>query len=115
MILLLSLLLLQAADQPAVKTENVIVYKTPGRYAGWPANHGIWIWGNEIVVGFESVTADNDDAFAGHHAAGRVEVTPGDDGWHHATALQQLDTLPIQGIESFERLAGFREVQATIG
>src|ERR1039458_7321824 len=21
---------------------------------GWPANHGIWSWGNEIVVGFES-------------------------------------------------------------
>lgn len=33
---------------------NVIVYKQPGRYAGWPANHGIWTWGNEILVGFES-------------------------------------------------------------
>lgn len=32
----------------------MIVYKVAGRYAGWPANHGIWIWGNEIVVGFES-------------------------------------------------------------
>jgi hypothetical protein len=33
--------------------ENVIVFKEPGRYGGWPANHGVWIWGNEIVVGFE--------------------------------------------------------------
>src|SRR5438045_9772126 len=33
---------------------NVVVYKTPGRYAGWPANHGIWNWGDEILVGFES-------------------------------------------------------------
>ena len=32
---------------------HVIVYKEPGRYAGWPANHGIWQWGNEILVGFE--------------------------------------------------------------
>ncbi len=30
------------------------MYRESGRYAGWPANHGIWSWGNEIVVGFES-------------------------------------------------------------
>jgi hypothetical protein len=28
------------------------VYAEPGRFAGWPANHGIWSWGNEILVGF---------------------------------------------------------------
>ena len=33
---------------------NVIVYKQPGRFGGWPANHGIWSWGNEILVGFEA-------------------------------------------------------------
>jgi len=33
--------------------ENVIVHKEAGRYGGWPANHGIWSWGNEILVGFE--------------------------------------------------------------
>jgi hypothetical protein len=32
---------------------NVVVYREAGRYAGWPANHGIWSWGNEILVGFE--------------------------------------------------------------
>lgn len=37
--------------QPATK-ENVIVYREPGRYGGWPANHGLWQWGDEIVVGF---------------------------------------------------------------
>jgi hypothetical protein len=31
---------------------HVIVYKESGRFGGWPANHGIWIWGNEILVGF---------------------------------------------------------------
>lgn len=33
--------------------ENVIVFKQSGRFGGWPANHGIWNWGDEIVVGFE--------------------------------------------------------------
>jgi hypothetical protein len=32
---------------------NVIVYKEPDRFCGWPANHGIWAWGDEILVGFE--------------------------------------------------------------
>ena len=32
---------------------NVVVYREPGRFAGWPANHGIWSWGDEIVVGFK--------------------------------------------------------------
>jgi hypothetical protein len=34
--------------------ENNDVYNVKGRFGGWPANHGIWMWGNEIVVGFES-------------------------------------------------------------
>ena len=31
---------------------QVTIYREPGRYAGWPANYGIWTWDNEIVVGF---------------------------------------------------------------
>ena len=26
------------------------------RFAGWPANHGIWAWGDEILVGFSRGT-----------------------------------------------------------
>ena len=42
-----------ASDQekPRVIT-HVQVYNEPGRFAGWPANNGIWGWGDEIVVGF---------------------------------------------------------------
>lgn len=29
-----------------------VVYREPGRFAGWPANYGMWRWGEEIVVGF---------------------------------------------------------------
>ena len=28
------------------------VYREAGRFAGWPANHGMWSWGDEILVGF---------------------------------------------------------------
>ena len=36
----------------AVEVENVVVYREPGRFGGWPANHGMWNWGNELLVGF---------------------------------------------------------------
>ncbi len=37
-----------------VPTKHVIVFDEPGRFGGWPANNGIWNWGDEIVVGFVS-------------------------------------------------------------
>ncbi len=40
-------------SQPApLNFKHVKVYYEPGMYGGWPANNGIWIWGNEILVGF---------------------------------------------------------------
>ncbi|MBS0264939.1 MAG: exo-alpha-sialidase [Planctomycetes bacterium] len=33
---------------------HVDVYRKPGRFGGWPANHGIWSWGQEILVGFSA-------------------------------------------------------------
>jgi len=38
--------------QPVTK-ENITIFSEPGRYGGWPANHGLWQWGDEIVAGFE--------------------------------------------------------------
>ncbi|MFO1020396.1 MAG: sialidase family protein [Planctomycetales bacterium] len=32
--------------------KHVVVYHEDGRFGGWPANHGIWTWGNEILTGF---------------------------------------------------------------
>ena len=32
---------------------HIPVIKESGRFSGWPANHGIWSWGSEIVVGFK--------------------------------------------------------------
>jgi hypothetical protein len=33
---------------------HVDVYSVKGRFGGWPANHGIWSWGDEILVGFSA-------------------------------------------------------------
>lgn len=43
-----------AASDPARVLKRVVVYRESGRYGGWPANHGIWSWGNEILVGFSA-------------------------------------------------------------
>ena len=40
------------AEPPLIESHRK-VYFEPGRYGGWPANYGIWSWGDEIVVGFE--------------------------------------------------------------
>ncbi len=34
--------------------QHVDVYREQGRFGGWPANHGIWSWGDEILVGFSA-------------------------------------------------------------
>ena len=51
--LALSALLLRGSDGDGGRT-NAVVFREAGRYGGWPANHGIWSWGNEILVGFEA-------------------------------------------------------------
>ena len=36
--------------------KHVVMYREKGRFAGWPANYGLWHWGDEIVVGFTGCT-----------------------------------------------------------
>jgi hypothetical protein len=54
--LLVSTARLAGAAGPPTVIRHVTVYKEPGRFAGWPANHGIWSWGDEILVGFSRGT-----------------------------------------------------------
>jgi hypothetical protein len=35
-----------------MQAEHVIVYRREDRYAGWPANYGLWAWGDELALGF---------------------------------------------------------------
>ena len=41
-----------SAQVSPAESRHVVVYREEGRFAGWPANHGIWSWGDEILVGF---------------------------------------------------------------
>lgn len=57
-----------------MQTEHVIVYREAGKFAGWPANYGMWAWGDEIVVGFTQCTQL---AGAGFHSRDRKQpATP---------------------------------------
>jgi hypothetical protein len=47
-----TLLLASACLAAPPETRHVVVYHEPGRFAGWPANNGVWSWGDEILVGF---------------------------------------------------------------
>lgn len=43
--------------------EHVVVYYEEGRFAGWPANSGIWNWEDEILVGFVEAEFLETDGF----------------------------------------------------
>lgn len=40
--------------RPPRVLKHVQIYRERGRFGGWPANHGIWVWDNEILVGFSA-------------------------------------------------------------
>lgn len=48
-----------------MNVEHVECYREPDRFAGWPANYGMWSWGDEIVLSF---TLGHVDAGGGFHA-----------------------------------------------
>lgn len=56
-----------AEKSPAI--EHVTAYYKKGKFAGWPANSGMWVWGNEILAGF--TLGDYWDPPKGHHIRNR--------------------------------------------
>lgn len=64
------------AAEPKVH-RHVVVYGKKGQFAGWPANHGMWIWGNEILVGFSIGT---------HKDLGKYHNIDRDKPEHHVLA-----------------------------
>lgn len=40
-----------SAEQSPLVERHVVVFGEEGRFGGWPANHGMWSWGNELLVG----------------------------------------------------------------
>ena len=55
--------------------QDIIVYQEPGRFGGWPANHGIWSWGYEILVAFERAYYQANDQ--GHSIVPNQAPEPG--------------------------------------
>ncbi len=53
-IVIIVTLLVVSSSARALDAENVVVYREDGRFGGWPANHGMWNWGNELLVGFSA-------------------------------------------------------------
>jgi hypothetical protein len=43
------------------------VYRSPARYAAWPANYGMWAWGDEIVLCFTVGYPSTSGSEAGFH------------------------------------------------
>jgi len=43
--------------------EHTVIFRADGRYAGWPANYGVWSWGDEIVTGFTLGFHDTEGGF----------------------------------------------------
>jgi len=46
--------------------KHYTVYRQNGRYAGWPANHGGWGWGDEILVSFQD--CEDSHVWEDHHS-----------------------------------------------
>ena len=61
--------------------EHVTIYREQGRYAGWPANYGMWVWDNEIVLVFT----------AGYHLTGS--------GFHTRDRNRPFSTLQARSID----------------
>ena len=60
----------------AIEVQNVVVYREPGRFGGWPANHGMWNWGNELLVGFSAGYYKDNGPDAARHRSRPARGTP---------------------------------------
>lgn len=100
---LIAAALLAATLMPAQK--HVKVFHEPGRFGGWPANHGMWSWGNEILVGFEAGYFRNNATGhaidysrpAGHYLARSKD---GGETWtiEQPQALQPPSSIKVAGV-----------------
>jgi len=81
--LLISLIIIGCSSKTNSQSDinHVKVYSEDGRFAGWPANHGIWIWGDEILVGFVEARYKDDGGFHPYdHTNARDKYARSEDG-----------------------------------
>lgn len=56
-----------------LELQHSVVFHEEDRFAGWPANHGLWVWGKEVLVGFD-VQQYSSTPNPRHHAKGDTQV-----------------------------------------
>ncbi|HMM16386.1 MAG TPA: sialidase family protein [Petrimonas sp.] len=82
--------------EPTSSIKHGIVYYQENKYGGWPANNGIWIWDNEILVGFVEADYKPADGLhtynqsSAHHKYARS--TDGGETWTIEDAYEQGQT-----------------------
>ena len=79
-----------------------IVYREPGRFGGWPANHGIWEWGDEVAIGFTAAWHQAQDVT--RHQMDRVKpreqkLARTRDGGRTWSIEQPVDLVPIENAD----------------
>ena len=57
-------------EEESLAVKHTFVAIEEGRFHGWPANNGVWQWGDEILVGF---TQGDFEIKRGHNIAGRQD------------------------------------------
>ncbi|MHC4154655.1 MAG: PA14 domain-containing protein, partial [Planctomycetota bacterium] len=79
-------------EQHKCVEKHVVVYDEPGRYGGWPANGGFWMWGDKMAVSFEcgwfKDKPDWEDGHARDDRSNEDIVAHSSDGgltWSHKT------------------------------
>lgn len=98
--------------------QHVTVYRDPGRYAGWPANYGIWSWGEEIVLAF---TVGYPSAEGGFHTRDRgrpfhtMQARSVDGGETWAAGPLPARTPGGRGVSADEHMADGLGVGAVLG
>ncbi len=80
----------------AASVENMVVYSNANEFAGWPANEGLWQWGDEILVAFEvsSFSEHSDDHNVNREAQKRIAFARSLDGGLTWTPEEHLEIAP---------------------
>jgi len=92
--------------QPLLTNTHHDIYRHADRYAGWPANYGMWIWEDEIVLVF---TSGYPDPNGGFHARDRnrplvtmqARSTDGGNSWTVEEAPLRFGT----GLGTYEHMS----------